>query len=190
MKKIVIASGNKGKIREFSEILKGYEVVGCKELGVVEEIEENGTTFYENALIKAKYVAEKLGVIALADDSGLVVEALNGAPGVYSARYAGEEADDEKNIDKLLQELKGKDNRNAKFVSALVLYYPNGKIIYAEGETKGKILLERKGNNGFGYDPVFFSYDLNMSFGESSDEQKNSVSHRARAAKALFEKIK
>lgn len=190
MQKIVLASGNKGKIRELGEILKGYEVIGCKELGVTEEIEENGTTFYENALIKAKYVSEKLGVIALADDSGLIVDALDGAPGVYSARYAGLPSDDEKNIDKLLENLKDKENRKAKFVSSLVLYYPDGKIITAEGETLGEILFERKGTNGFGYDPVFYSQDLKKSFGEATDEEKNTVSHRYRAAVKLFEKIK
>ena len=190
MNKIVIASGNKGKIKEFAKILVGFEVVGCKELGVTEEIEENGATFYENALIKAKYVAEKLKVPALADDSGLVVESLNGAPGIYSARYAGEDANDEKNIDKLLCEMQNFENRKAKFVSALVLYYPNGEVVSAIGETEGEILPERQGENGFGYDPVFYSYDLNKSFGEASDEEKNSVSHRARATKNLFIKIK
>ncbi len=190
MQKIVLASGNKGKIKEFSEILKNYEVIGCKELGVTEEIEETGSTFYENALIKAKYVSEKLGVVALADDSGLMVDSLNGAPGVYSARYAGENGNDEKNIDKLLKDLQGEKNRAAKFVSTLILYYPDGKIITATGQTCGEILKERQGNCGFGYDPVFYSYDLKKSFGTATECEKNSVSHRGRAIANLLEKLK
>ena len=189
MKKIVIASGNKSKIKEFAEMLVGYEVIGSKQLGVTEEIEETGETFYDNALIKAKYVAEKLGVPALADDSGLMVDYLNGAPGVYSARFAGENATDEMNNDKLLKALNGVTDRKAKFVSELVLYYPNGEIISARGETLGEILTERKGNNGFGYDPIFFSFDLRKSFGEATDEEKNSVSHRGRALKTLITKL-
>lgn len=190
MQKIVLASGNKGKIKEFSEILTDYEVIGCKELGVTEEIEETGVTFYENALIKAKYVSEKLGIAALADDSGLVVDALNGEPGVYSARYAGENGNDEKNIDKLLNNLCGKENRSAKFISTLVLYYPDGGIITASGQTCGEILKERHGNCGFGYDPVFYSYDLKKSFGEATESEKNSVSHRGRAIANLMNKLK
>ena len=189
MKRIVIASGNKGKIKEFAEMLTDYEVLGCKELGITEEIEENGTTFYENALIKAKYVSKKLGVPCLADDSGLMVECLDGAPGVYSARYAGENATDKLNNEKLLNEMKNSQNRRAKFVSSLVLYYPDGKVLTANGETHGEILTESQGENGFGYDPLFFSYDLNKSFGIASDEEKNSVSHRGRALKSLVSQI-
>ena len=189
MKRIVIASGNKGKIKEFAEMLVGFEVLGCKDLGVIEEIEENGETFYENALIKAKYVSEKLGVPCLADDSGLMVECLDGAPGVYSARYAGENATDKLNNEKLLKEMKNSQNRRAKFVSSLVLYYPNGQIVTATGETLGEILTESQGENGFGYDPLFFSYDLRKSFGVATDEEKNSVSHRGRALKSLISKI-
>lgn len=187
-KVLVVASGNAAKIREISEILSDYEVKGCKELGFSDEIEETGSTFYENALIKAKTVAEALNVPALADDSGLCVDALGGAPGIYSARYAGD-GNDESNIDKLLFNMRDEKNRSAKFECYMVLYYPDGKITAVNGETRGEILRERQGENGFGYDPVFYSYDLNKSFGVCSAEEKNSVSHRGRALTALKEKL-
>lgn len=183
-KLIVVASGNAGKIREISEILKDYRVVSCKELGFTDEIEETGTTFYDNALIKAETVAKALNMPALADDSGLCVNALGGAPGVFSARYSGT-GTDEGNINKLLDEMKNVTDRSAKFVSCVVVYFPDGKIVSASGETTGKILCERRGKNGFGYDSVFYSDDLDKSFGEASAEEKNSVSHRARALKEL-----
>lgn len=179
-KRLVFASGNKGKIKEIGEMLPDFEVVGYKDLGFDFEIDETGKTFYENALIKAKAVSEASGLAALADDSGLCVNALGGAPGIFSARYAGD-GNDEHNIDKLLKELRGVKDRSAKFVCSLVLYSPDGKIISAEGETFGQILAERAGKNGFGYDPIFYSEDLQKSLGEASPEEKNSVSHRARA---------
>lgn len=180
MHKIIIASGNKGKIKEISEILKGYEIVSCKDVGFFEEIEENGNSFYENALIKAKTVCEKVGGIALADDSGLCVCALDGAPGIYSARYSGTNTD-EGNRKKLLEEMKSATDRRAKFISAIVVCFPDGRVISSEGETTGKILFSEDGENGFGYDCVFYSDDLGKSFGRASEEEKNSVSHRARA---------
>lgn len=183
-KVIVAASGNAGKIREISEILNDYRVISCKELGFTDDIEETGKTFYDNALIKAETVAKALNMPALADDSGLCVTALSGAPGVYSARYSGT-GTDEGNIDKLLKETENVSDRSAKFVSAVVVYYPDGKIVSAQGETFGEILRARRGNGGFGYDPVFYSYDLKKSFGEASAEEKNSVSHRARALAEL-----
>lgn len=187
-KTLVVASGNAGKIREIASILSEYNVVGYKQLGFTEEIEETGESFYENALIKAKTVSDALGLPALADDSGLCVDALHGAPGIYSARYAGD-GSDESNIDKLLLAMKDEKDRSAKFVSAVVLYYPDGKIVFAQGETEGEILYERKGTGGFGYDPVFFSKDLNKSFGEASACEKNAVSHRGRALAALRNKL-
>lgn len=187
-KVIVAASGNAGKIREISEILSDYRVISCKELGFTEDIEETGKTFYDNALIKAETVAKALNMPALADDSGLCVTALSGAPGVYSARYSGT-GTDEGNIDKLLKETENVSDRSAKFVSAVVVYYPDGKIVSAQGETFGEILRARRGNGGFGYDPVFYSYDLKKSFGEASAEEKNSVSHRARALAELRKKL-
>lgn len=187
-KVIVAASGNAGKIREISEILNDYRVISCKELGFTDDIEETGKTFYDNALIKAETVAKALNMPALADDSGLCVTALSGAPGVYSARYSGT-GTDEGNVDKLLKEMENVSDRSAKFVSAVVVYYPDGKIVSAQGETFGEILRARRGNGGFGYDPVFYSYDLKKSFGEASAEEKNSVSHRARALAELRKKL-
>lgn len=187
-KVIVAASGNAGKIREISEILNDYRVISCKELGFTDDIEETGKTFYDNALIKAETVAKALNMPALADDSGLCVTALSGAPGVYSARYSGT-GTDEGNIDKLLKETENLSDRSAKFVSAVVVYCPDGKIVSAQGETFGEILRARRGNGGFGYDPVFYSYDLKKSFGEASAEEKNSVSHRARALAELRKKL-
>lgn len=188
-KTLVLASGNKGKIAEIGEMLPEFSVIGYKDAGLDFEIEETGATFYENALIKAKAVSEALGLPAFADDSGLCVNALSGAPGIFSARFAGD-GNDEHNIDKLLKELDGVKDRSAKFVCSLVLYYPDGKIISAEGETNGEILFERAGKNGFGYDPIFYSADLKKSLGEASSKEKNSVSHRSRALKNLKEKLK
>lgn len=184
---LVLASGNAGKIREFAEMFPAFNVRGYKDFGLDFEIEETGKTFYENALIKAKTVSEALNLPALADDSGLCVESLHGAPGIFSARYAGD-GNDEHNIQKLLYDLRGEKNRRAKFVCSLVVCYPDGRIIAAEGETHGEILLEKDGENGFGYDPIFYSDDLKKSFGKATDTEKNSVSHRARAISALKEK--
>lgn len=187
--RIVLASGNLHKIKEISDMLPEFEVVGYKELGFNFEIEENGKTFYENALIKAKAVSDALKLPALADDSGICVEALNGMPGIYSARYAGDGID-EHNNELLLKNMQGEKNRNAKFVCCMVFYQPNGEIITATGETHGKILDKCYGENGFGYDPLFFSDDLNISLGIASSEEKNKISHRYRAIKALREKLK
>lgn len=189
MKKIVVATGNKDKVREISTMLTDYQVISQKEAGFSGDIVEDGATFYENALIKAKTVSMALGVDALADDSGISVDALNGEPGIYSARYS-EEGTNEKNNEKLLKNLEGVKNRKAKFCCALVLYKTTGEIISAYGETEGEILLKAEGENGFGYDPIFYSYDLQKSLGIASDEEKNTISHRARALKNLLEKLK
>ena len=186
---LVLASGNKHKIREISEMLPEFNVVGYKDFGLDFEIEEDGKTFYENALIKAKAVSEALNLPALADDSGICVDALNGEPGIYSARYAGDGVD-EHNNELLLKNMQGVENRKAKFVCCMVFYKPNGEIITATGETHGKILDKCYGENGFGYDPLFFSDDLNISLGLASSEDKNKISHRYRAIKALREKLK
>lgn len=186
---IVLASGNKGKIKEISEMLPQYTVKGYKEFGLDFEIEETGETYYENAFIKAKTVSEKLNLPALADDSGLSVEVLGGAPGVYSARYAGD-GDDEHNNDKLLSVLDGEKNRKAKFICCMVYYVDKNTHFTVTGETEGEILYKREGKNGFGYDPIFFSYDLKKSMGIASDEEKNSVSHRSRALKEIVKFIK
>ncbi|MBE5750273.1 MAG: RdgB/HAM1 family non-canonical purine NTP pyrophosphatase [Clostridiales bacterium] len=190
--KLVIASGNKHKIKEIAEMLPDFEVVGYKDLGYDFEIEENGETFYENALSKAKAVSKALNLPALADDSGICVDALGGAPGIYSARYAGD-GDDEHNNQLLLDNLGKLTNpkeRGAKYVCCIVFYKPNGEILTATGETSGYILPERVGTNGFGYDPIFYSYDLDKCMGLATAEEKNSISHRFRAINALKEKLR
>lgn len=186
-KKIVVASGNAHKIKEIAAMLPDYEIVGYKQFADF-EIEETGKTFYDNALIKAKSVAERLNLPALADDSGLCVDALNGAPGIYSARYAGDGID-EHNNELLLKNMKGVTDRRAKFVCCMVYYDVNGEILSATGEVKGEILTERQGENGFGYDPIFYSYELAKPMGKASAEEKNSVSHRHRALAEIIKKI-
>lgn len=184
-RKIVLATGNNGKLKEFKEMLEGFEIVSMKDAGFTGDIEETGKTFYENALIKAKTVAEKLNMPALSDDSGLCVNALGGAPSIYSARYS-KEGTDAANRKLLLKNMEGKTDRRAKFICTLVYYEPNGKIISVSGETEGEILYAEDGANGFGYDPIFYSLDLKKSMGQATAEEKNGVSHRARA----IEKIK
>lgn len=187
-KKIVVASGNKAKIREISEILTDYEIISCKDAGFTGEIIEDGNTFLENALIKAKTVAEALNIPALADDSGICVDALGGAPGIYSARYAGD-GDDNHNNELLLKNMQGENNRKAKFVCALVYYAPDGTMKSAIGETHGQILDGIYGTNGFGYDPLFYSDDLKMSMGLADPKEKNKVSHRYRALIKIKEQL-
>ena len=187
--RIVLASGNAHKIREIGEMLPEFEVVGYKELGFDQEIVEDGNTFYENALIKARTVSEALNLPALADDSGICVDALGGEPGIYSARYAGD-GDDKHNNALLLKNMEDKLDRKAKFVCCMVFYKPNGEIITATGETHGEIMREEQGENGFGYDPLFFSYDLNKCMGIASAKEKNTISHRFRAINALKDKLK
>ena len=187
--RIVLASGNAHKIKEIVEMLPEFEVVGYKELGFDEEIVEDGKTFYENALIKAKTVSLALNLPALADDSGICVDALGGEPGIYSARYAGDGIDKHNN-ELLLKNMEGKTDRKAKFVCCMVFYKPNGERITATGETHGEITYEEQGENGFGYDPLFLSYDLNKCLGVASSEEKNTISHRFRAISALKDKLK
>lgn len=191
MEKLVIATGNAGKLKEMKEMLGDlFEVIGLKEAKASATAEENGCTFAENALIKAEDIFKQTGENVLADDSGLCVEALGGEPGIYSARYAGENATQEQKNALLLKNLHGAQNRRAKFVCAVALILKNGQVIQAEGETDGEILQSENGNGGFGYDPLFYSYDLKKSFGDCSDEEKNSVSHRSRALKNLLEKLR
>ncbi len=188
--KLVVATGNAHKLREISQIFTEYEVISQKQAGFDIDVEETGTTFEENALIKARSASKALGVIALADDSGICVHALNGAPGVYSARYSGHHGDDKANRDLLLKNLDGVRERTAYFESAIALVYPNGKEVVAHGRTYGKILFEEDGDGGFGYDCIFFSDDLQKSFGRASAEEKNAVSHRFRGLMALKDKLK
>ena len=189
---VVIATGNKGKVKEFKKLLKDCfdKVYSAAELGIPTDVEETGGTFAENSLIKARHVKAQTSMAALADDSGLMVDCLDGAPGVYSARYAGENADDQSNRKKLFSEMRGAADRSARFVCALTLILPDGEIITADGETKGHITESEEGSNGFGYDVMFFSDELGKSFGMADDAEKNSVSHRAKAAAALAEKLK
>ena len=186
--KIAIATNNPNKLREIRAILGGFfdEALSLADLGIDIDIEETGTTLTENALIKARTIRDLTGLPALADDSGLMVDALGGAPGVYSARYAGEEHDDKKNNALLLKNLEGKP-RDAKFCSVIALSYPDGRELTAEGSVRGVILEEERGTGGFGYDPLFFSPELGKTFAEATPEQKNSVSHRSRALRAMLE---
>ena len=185
--KVVAATGNAHKLREFREIFPDWEIISEKEAGFSEDVAETGTTFAENALIKARAVCRATGLAALADDSGISVDALNGAPGVYSARYSG--GDDADNRALLLKNLTGVTDRRAHFTSAVALVCPDGREVTAEGKTYGSILYEERGNGGFGYDCLFYSDDLGKSLGEATEEEKNSVSHRGRALSALLEKL-
>ncbi|MEE0944114.1 MAG: XTP/dITP diphosphatase [Clostridia bacterium] len=190
--RIIAATKNKGKIREIAEILGelGIEVISQADAGIDVEIIESGTTFAENARIKAEAVSLLCNDAVLADDSGLCVEALDGAPGVFSARYSGEHATDSQNTQKLLNNLAGEIKRDAYFESAIVLIFPDGRELCTSGRVTGRITTEPFGGGGFGYDPVFFCTELGKTFGEATDEEKNKVSHRARALQELFELLK
>ena len=185
-KRLVVATGNAHKLREIAEIFTDFDVVSQKQMGFLDEVEENGSTFAENALIKARAAAKALGCIALADDSGICVDALGGAPGVYSARYAGEHGSDKANRDLLLKNMENVIDRTAYFISAIALVYPDGKELLAEGRTYGKVLYEEQGDGGFGYDCIFESDDLKKSFGLATAEEKNAVSHRFRGLQAML----
>lgn len=187
LKKIVVASTNAGKISEIKSIFTGVEILSMAELGFEGDIEETGATFMENARIKAHTVAKKFGLPALADDSGLCVDALGGAPGIYSARYSGHGA--AANRKKLIEELSGKTDRRAHFESAMCLAFPDGSEICGEGKTYGTILHEETGDKGFGYDSLFLSDDLGRSFGLVDEDVKNRVSHRFRALDDLRGKL-
>ena len=183
---LLAATGNAHKLKELREIFRDYyTVLPMGAAGFQEEIVEDGTTFAENAVIKAEAVCAATGLPALADDSGLAVDALNGEPGVYSARYAGTHGDDEANNDLLLRKMDGEENRAAHFVCALALKRPGEDPLVAEGKCPGVILRARRGNGGFGYDPLFLYEPLGKTFAELNEEEKNSVSHRARACAAL-----
>lgn len=184
--RLVVASGNKNKLREIAEIFTEFEVVSQKEMGFDEDVEETGETFTENALLKARAASKALTMPVLADDSGLCVDALGGAPGVYSARYCGHHGSDKENRELLLKNLEGVENRKAHFQSAIALVYPDGRELVAEGRTHGEILTEEVGEGGFGYDCIFQSDDLQKSFGVASAEEKNAVSHRFRALQAML----
>lgn len=188
--RIIAATQNKHKIEEIREITGKFnlDVVSRSEAGIPDiEIIEDGNTFEENSEKKAREIMELSGEITIADDSGLMVDALGGAPGVISARFAGEDGNDAKNNEKLLRLLNGvePENRTARFVSVITMIYPNGKKIVARGECEGHILYKGRGNNGFGYDPLFVPLGFNKTFAELSGEEKNKISHRAKALQKL-----
>ena len=189
MSTYLLASNNAGKLREFREIFSEDTILSLKEVSLEIEVEEDGTTFEENAIKKASEIAKISGMTAIADDSGLCVDALDGAPGVYSARYAGEDATDRQRIEKLLKEMKNLSNRTARFVSVVALCTPEGEIVTAHGECEGEILQEALGEGGFGYDPVFYVKEFDKTFGQLTGEEKNSISHRGRAIRVLKEKL-
>ena len=184
--KIAIATNNRKKLAEIRAVLGGFfeEMYSLDDLGISVEIEETGATLTENALIKARAILGMTGLASLADDSGLMCDALDGAPGVYSARYAGEGHDDKANNALLLENLAGKD-RSAHFCSVIALCLPDGREFTAEGRVDGVILDAERGEGGFGYDPLFFSPELGKTFAEASPDEKNSVSHRGRALRNM-----
>lgn len=195
MSKIVLATGNQGKVREMADVLSdfGFDVVAQSEFNV-SDVAETGTTFIENAIIKARHAAKETGLPAIADDSGLEVDALNGAPGVYSARYSGEGATDQKNIDKMLTAMEGipAEKRTARFHCVLVLmkHENDPTPLICHGSWEGHITTEQQGENGFGYDPIFWVSEDNCSSAELEPARKKQLSHRGQALKKLFAALK
>ena len=190
--KIVLATNNKHKLEEIRAILDGCfeQLLSLSELRLDIEIEETGATLEENALIKAREIVRLTGMPALADDTGLMVDTLGGAPGVYSARYAGEAHDDKSNRQLLLKNLENATDRSAHFGTVIAVCYPDGSYLTAEGRVDGKIIFEERGEGGFGYDSLFYSEEIGKTFAEATPEEKNSISHRGRALRAMLEKLK
>lgn len=191
MTKFVLASHNPGKLKEMSAILEdlGVEVVLPSQVGVDAEVEETGETFEANALLKAKAVCQAAGLPAIADDSGLCVDALGGAPGVYTARYGGEGLTDAQRYTLLLNALRGQTNRAAHFVSVVACAFPNGDTLTAEGRCDGTIAFAPMGTEGFGYDPVFFVPELRKTFAQMDGVEKASISHRGKALQAFCKEL-
>ncbi|WP_341226506.1 non-canonical purine NTP diphosphatase [uncultured Arcticibacterium sp.] len=189
-KKICLASNNAHKIKELKELLgDSFEITSLAEIGCTEDIAETADSMAGNSLLKAQYVYNNYGIDCIADDSGLEVDALNGEPGVYSARYAGEHGNHQKNIEKLLKNLGGKTNRDARFRTVVTLIQ-NGSVDLFEGTVDGKIIEKQIGDNGFGYDPVFVPNGYDKTFAEMTMEQKIPISHRGRAVEKLIEFLK
>ena len=194
--KLVLASKNKGKLKEMQTLLQecGVEVVLQSELGIDVDVDETGTTFAENALLKAEAICKISGMAAIADDSGLCVDALQGAPGVYTARYGGEGLDDEGRYRLLLNNMKGLSPRTCHFATAIACVFPDGTVLRAEGECHGTVAYAPMGTDGFGYDPIFFVPNLKKTFAQLTAEEKNAISHRGKAlrqfAKVLEEHLK
>ena len=189
MKKIVFATNNLNKLRELRSAVKYFDVIGLKDLNITEDIPETGNSLKDNALQKAKYIYEKTGLDCFADDTGLEIEALDGRPGVYSARYAGPDCDSEANIKKVLKELKSHKNRKAQFKTVIALII-DGKKYFFDGKVEGEILKQKQGIDGFGYDPIFRPFGYDQSFAEMSLELKNKISHRGIAVDKLIKFLK
>lgn len=193
IEKMIFATGNEGKMREVRMILGdlGAEILSLKEAGIQAEAEENGTTFEENAVIKAKEIMEKTGALVLADDSGLEVDALNGEPGIYSARYMGHETSYHIKNKNLIERLEGKtgEERSARFVCAIAACFPDGRVLTTRGTMEGQIGYEEKGENGFGYDPIFYLPEYQCYSGELPLEEKNKLSHRGKALRLMKEQL-
>ena len=193
MRKFIVATRNKGKLKEISEILKDlpFEVISMEDAGIFKDIEETGNTFEENALIKAREVFKIAGEMVMADDSGLEVDYLNGAPGIYSSRFAGEGASDEDKNNKLFKMLEDVpfEKRTARFVCTIAVVFPDGRHFTVKGTCEGNIANECQGENGFGYDPLFFLHEYKMTMAQMEPEEKNKVSHRGKALKLMLEKL-
>ena len=194
MKKIIFATGNEGKMREVRMILQdlGVEILALKEAGIAADVEENGTTFEENAVIKATEIMKMCGEIVLADDSGLEVDALNKEPGIYSARYMGHDTSYHIKNKSLIDRLEGKsgEDRNARFVCVIAAAFPDGRVFTTRGTMEGQIGYEERGENGFGYDPIFYLPEYGCYSAELPLEEKNKLSHRGKALRLMKEKLK
>lgn len=191
MKSIILASNNKDKVKEVKEILKGYDIISMKEAGIDVDIEENGTTFEENALIKARAIMKLTGQITMADDSGLEIDYLNKAPGVYSARFMGHDTSYDIKNKALIQKLEGvkESDRSGRFVCAIAVCFPDGCEIVKRGTMEGLIAEEIKGDNGFGYDPIVYLPEYGKTSGELAPEEKNKISHRGKALALIKEEL-
>lgn len=191
MKSIILASNNKDKVKEVKEILKGYDIISMKEAGIDVDIEENGTTFEENALIKARAIMKLTGQITMADDSGLEIDYLNKAPGVYSARFMGHDTSYDIKNKALIQKLEGVkgSDRSGRFVCAIAVCFPDGREIVKRGTMEGLIAEEIKGDNGFGYDPIVYLPEYGKTSGELAPEEKNKISHRSKALALIKEEL-
>ena len=190
-KSLILATRNHGKISEFEKLFSGFDIKikSLQDFGPIPQVKEDGKTFEDNAYKKAHFTARVLGTPALADDSGLVVNALGGAPGVYSARYAGDNASDEDNNNKLLDKMKDKTDRSAFFEAAIIIAVPSGPALTYIGRCDGEITHAALGDNGFGYDPVFYYPPMNKTFAQMSQEEKNSISHRGKAISELIKEL-
>ena len=194
MRKIIFATGNEEKMREIREILASLpvEVLSMKEAGIQADIIEDGKTFEENAVIKAKAIAQLSEVIVLADDSGLLIDYMNGEPGIYSARYMGEDTSYRIKNENLIQRLEGvpDEERTARFVCAIAAAFPDGTVLTTEGTVEGRIGYEEKGENGFGYDPIFYLPEYGCTTAQLTEEKKNEISHRGKALRKMVEKLR